>query len=45
MRVINHDQSVIGLRMAVVGGLARKSTMGRVVDDPLVGSVGGALFA
>ncbi|MBT5723848.1 MAG: dihydropteroate synthase, partial [Gammaproteobacteria bacterium] len=33
------------LGMPMLVGLSRKSTIGRIVDDSLIGSISGALFA
>tara|TARA_B110000305_G_scaffold104475_1_gene117449 strand:- start:2469 stop:3299 length:831 start_codon:yes stop_codon:yes gene_type:complete len=45
LRLINQLPRFLQLGLPMLVGLSRKSTIGRIVDDPLVGSVSGALFA
>ncbi|MDA9680122.1 dihydropteroate synthase [Gammaproteobacteria bacterium] len=43
--LINKLSRFLGLGLPMLVGLSRKSTIGRIVDDSLIGSVSGALFA
>jgi dihydropteroate synthase len=45
LRLINQLPRFLELGLPMLVGLSRKSTIGRIVDDPLIGSVSGALFA
>ena len=45
LRLINQLPKFLELGLPMLVGLSRKSTIGRIVDDPLIGSVSGALFA
>ena len=45
LRLINELPTFLGLGLPMLVGLSRKSTIGRIVDDALIGSVSGALFA
>jgi dihydropteroate synthase len=45
LRLINQLPRFMELGLPMLVGLSRKSTIGRIVDDPLIGSVSGALFA
>ena len=45
LRLINQLPRFLELGLPLLVGLSRKSTIGRIVDDPLIGSVSGALFA
>ena len=45
LRLINQLPRFLELGLPMLVGLSRKSTIGRIADDPLIGSVSGALFA
>ena len=45
LRLINELPTFLGLALPMLVGLSRKSTIGRIVDDALIGSLSGALFA
>ena len=45
LRLINQLPRFLELGMPMLVGLSRKSTIGRIVDDSLIGSISGALFA
>ena len=45
LRLINQLPKFLELGLPMLVGLSRKSTIGRIADDPLIGSVSGALFA
>ena len=45
LTLINQLPTFLGLGLPVLVGLSRKSTIKRIVDDALIGSVSGALFA
>jgi dihydropteroate synthase len=45
LTLINQLPIFLGLGLPLLVGLSRKSTIGRIVDDALIGSVSGALFA
>jgi dihydropteroate synthase len=45
LKLINQLPRFLELGLPMLVGLSRKSTIGRIVDDPLIGSVSGALFA
>ena len=45
LRLINQLPKFLELGLPMLVGLSRKRTIGRIVDDPLIGSVSGALFA
>ena len=45
LTLINQLPRFAELGLPLLVGLSRKSTIGRIVDDPLIGSVSGALFA
>jgi len=45
LTLINQLPIFLGLGMPMLVGLSRKSTIGKIVDDSLIGSVSGALFA
>lgn len=45
LRLINQLPRFLEFGLPMLVGLSRKSTIGRIVDDPLIGSVSGALFA
>ena len=45
LALINQLPTFLGLGLPVLVGLSRKSTIKRIVDDALIGSVSGALFA
>lgn len=45
LRLINQLPKFLELGLPMLVGLSRKSTIGRIVDDPLIGSVSGALYA
>ena len=45
LTLINQLPIFLGLGMPMLVGLSRKSTIGKIVDDALIGSVSGALFA
>tara|TARA_B110000503_G_scaffold37331_1_gene61057 strand:- start:1336 stop:2121 length:786 start_codon:yes stop_codon:yes gene_type:complete len=45
LRLINQLPRFLEIGLPMLVGLSRKSTIGKIVDDPLVGSVSGALFA
>jgi len=45
LRLINQLPKFLELGLPLLVGLSRKSTIGMIVDDSLIGSVSGALFA
>jgi len=45
LTLINQLPIFLELGLPMLVGLSRKSTIGRIVDDALIGSVSGALFA
>jgi dihydropteroate synthase len=45
LTLINQLPIFLELGLPILVGLSRKSTIGRIVDDSLIGSVSGALFA
>jgi dihydropteroate synthase len=45
LTLINQLPIFLGLGLPLLVGLSRKSTIGKIVDDALIGSVSGALFA
>ena len=45
LMLINQLPRFLELGMPMLVGLSRKSTIGRIVDDSLIGSISGALFA
>ena len=45
LMLINQLPIFLELGLPILVGLSRKSTIGRIVDDSLIGSVSGALFA
>ena len=45
LTLINQLPIFLGLGLPVLVGLSRKSTIVKIVDDALIGSVSGALFA
>ncbi len=45
LTLINQLSRFMEFGLPLLVGLSRKSTIGRIVDDPLIGSISGALFA
>ena len=45
LMLINQLPIFVGLGLPMLVGLSRKSTIARIADDSLIGSVSGALFA
>jgi dihydropteroate synthase len=45
LTLINQLSRFLELGSPLLVGLSRKSTIGRITDDPLIGSISGALFA
>jgi dihydropteroate synthase len=45
LTLVNRLPIFLKLELPILVGLSRKSTIGRIVDDALIGSVSGALFA
>lgn len=45
LTLINQLSRFLVLGLPLLVGLSRKSTIGRIVEDPLIGSISGALFA
>lgn len=45
LTLVNQLSRFLELGLPLLVGLSRKSTIGRIVDDPLIGSISGALFA